>query len=71
MAFVARAGVNTVVPDGPTRTPLPAEEFAAGMIDAPNKLPPAVEFDVRDWMEVFPTVDPITGIPAGGTVAPK
>jgi hypothetical protein len=60
-----RAGVNTVVPDGPTKTPLPVEEFAAGMIEAPNKLPAAVEF------EVFPTVDPTTDIPVGGTVVPK
>jgi hypothetical protein len=35
------------------------------MIEAPNKLPAAVEF------EVLPTAEPATGIPAGGTVVPK
>jgi len=70
MAFVVRAGVNTDVPDGRTRTPPPLEEFSAGMMDAPNKLPPAVEFDARACMEVFPTADPITGIPVEGTVPP-
>jgi hypothetical protein len=70
MAFVARAGVNTVVPDGPTRTPPPVEEFAGGKMDAPNMPPPAVEFDARACMEVFPTDDPIIGIPVEGTDPP-
>jgi hypothetical protein len=70
MAFVLRAGVNTVVPEGPTRTPPAFEGFVFGIMDAPNMLPPAVLFDVRDCKEVFPTVDPTTGNPEGGTVVP-
>ena len=40
-------GVNTVVPEGPTRTLLAVDEFAVGIIDAPKIPLPPIEFDAR------------------------
>lgn len=67
---MVRAGVKTVVPDGPTNTPPPVEELPAGIIDAPNMLLPVVEFEASPCIEGFPVVEPITGIPVEGTVPP-
>ena len=63
-------GVNTVVPEGPTRTLLAVDEFAVGIIDAPKIPLPPIEFDARFGIDWFTAVDPITGILVEATVPP-